>query len=183
MTVAEQKFREEQNAAAKARMHADMAALNAGGPGGPVKKPLADPKRFAGAAFARSEWSYTMAPGETIEDVRSEGFFKGLAGKFTIGDLVEVRSSDLTFWSLLMVVASDHIAARVELRTLIETELQAAERKDFAADGFRIEDTGDVMRRLAVIRTADGKQMKDGFKNKQEAQHYIVTELTARAAS
>ncbi|MGY4332741.1 hypothetical protein ACVWWG_007158 [Bradyrhizobium sp. LB7.2] len=72
-----------------------------------------------------------------------------------MGDLVEVRSADLTFWSLLMVVASDHIAAHIELRTLIETELEAAERKDFEADGYRIEDTGDVLRRLAVVRKAD----------------------------
>lgn len=180
MTAVELKFREEQNAAAKAKMHADMAMLASGDKPTPPKKPIADPARFIGAAFARSEWSYTMRAGETIEDVKSDGYFKGIAAKFTLGDLVEVRSADLTFWSLLMVVSSDHIAARVELRTLIETELQAAERRDFAADGFRIEDTGDVLRRLAVIRTADEKLMRDGFKNKQEAQHYIVTELMVR---
>lgn len=80
------------------------------------------------------------------------------------------------------MVASDHVAAHVELRTLIETELEAAERKDFEADGYKIEDTGDVLRRLAVIRKADGKLMKDGFKSKPDAAHYIATELQARAA-
>ncbi|MDA9482961.1 hypothetical protein XI07_13160 [Bradyrhizobium sp. CCBAU 11445] len=183
MTVAEVKFRAEQNDAAKARLHADMAALSAGGPPSPVKKPLADPKRFIGASFARNEWSYTMNPGETITDVKSDGFFKGLASKFTMGDLVEVRSADLTFWSLLMVVASDHVAARVELRTLIETEVEAAETKDFEADGYTIENTGDVLRRLAVVRKADGKLMKDGFKTKPDAAHYIATELQARAVA
>lgn len=183
MTAAEVKFRADQNSAAKDRLHADMAALAAGGPPASVKKPLADLTRFAGAAFARSEWSYTMLPGQTIDDVKSDGFFKQIAAKFGMGDLVEVRSSDLTFWSLLMVVASDHIAAHVELRTLIETQLEAAERKDFEADGYSIEDTGDVMRRLAVVRKADGKKMKEGFKNKQEAAHYITTELQSRAVS
>lgn len=182
MTAAEVKFREEQNTAAKAKFHSDFAALSAGGPPSPVKKPLADPKRFVGASFARCEWSYTMRPEETIADVKSEGFFKQIAAKFTMGDLIEVRSANLDFWSLLMVVASDHVAAHVELRTLIETELEAAERKDFEADGYRIEDTGDVLRRLAVVRKADGKLMRDGFKSKPEAAHYIATELQARAA-
>ncbi|MCP1819266.1 hypothetical protein [Bradyrhizobium japonicum] len=89
---------------------------------------------------------------------------------------------NLTFWSLLMVVASDHVAARVELRTLIETEIEAAEHKDFEADGYKIEDTGDVLRRLAVVRKADGKMMRDGFKTKPDAAHYIATELAPRAA-
>ncbi|MGY4469948.1 hypothetical protein ACVWWK_005657 [Bradyrhizobium sp. LB9.1b] len=153
-TAAETSFRAEQNAAAKNRLHADMAALKSDDKPA-VKKALADLKRFVGASFARCEWSYTMRPEETIADVKSDGFFKQIAAKFTMGDLVEVRSADLTFWSLLMVVASDHIAAHIELRTLIETELEAAERKDFEADGYRIEDTGDVLRRLAVVRKAD----------------------------
>ncbi|WOH70655.1 hypothetical protein RX330_20370 [Bradyrhizobium sp. NDS-1] len=183
MTAAEVKFRDEQNAAAKGRFHAEMVALSAGGPPSPVKKPLADPKRFIGASYARCEWSYTMRSEETIADVKSDGFFKGVANKFTMGDLVEVRSANLTFWSLLMAVASDHVAGRVELRTLIETEVEAAETKDFEADGYTIENTGDVLRRLAVVRKADGKLMKDGFKTKPDAAHYISTELHARAAS
>ena len=93
-----------------------------------------------------------------------------------------VRSADLTFWSRLLVVASDHVAAHVELRTLVEVKLEAAERKDYDADGYRIEDTGDVQRRLAVFRTADNKLMRDGFKTRQDAAHYITTELVARAA-
>jgi hypothetical protein len=52
------------------------------------------------------------------------------------------------------------------LRTLIETKLDPAERRDFDADGYTVEDTGDVLRRLAVMRKAYGKQMRDGFKTK-----------------
>ena len=80
-----------------------------------------------------------------------------------------------------LVVASDHIAARVELRTLMEAKLEPADRNDFDADQYRIEDTGDVLWRLAVMRKADGKLMRDGFKTTQDAAHYIVTELVARA--
>jgi hypothetical protein len=43
--------------------------------------------------------------------------------------------------------------------------------------GYRIEDTGDVLRRLAVIRTADNKLMRDGFKTRQDATRYISSEL------
>jgi hypothetical protein len=39
-----------------------------------------------------------------------------------------------------------------------------------------------VLRRLAVIRVADKKLMRDGFKNKPDAAHYIATELQARKA-
>jgi hypothetical protein len=56
---------------------------------------------------------------------------------------------------------------------LQEVKLEPAERKDYDADGYKIQDTGDVIRRLAVIRTADGKLMRYGFKTKQDAAHYI----------
>jgi hypothetical protein len=108
--------------------------------------------------------------------------FERISSNFGLGDEVVVRSADLTFWSRLLVVASDHVAAHVELRTLVEVKLEAAERKDYDADGYRIEDTGDVQRRLAVFRTADNKLMRDGFKTRQDAAHYITTELVARAA-
>lgn len=65
---------------------------------------------------------------------------------------------------------------------MIETELEAAERKDFEADGYKIEDTGDVLRRLAVVRKADNKLMRNGLESKPETAHYIATELQARAA-
>jgi hypothetical protein len=42
-------------------------------------------------------------------------------------------------------------------------------------------DTGDVLRRLAAMRKADGKLMRDGFKTKQDAAHYIANELAARS--
>lgn len=181
MTAVEQKFRAEQNAAAKDKLHADMAALAAGGKsaGGP---PLVDPNRFSESGFARREWLYTMRPGETIDVVKSPGFFKRISNRFGLGDELIVRSADLTFYSRLLVVASDHVAARVELRTLQESKLEPAERKDYDADGYRIEDTGDVLRRLAVVRTVDGKLMREGFKTKQDAAHYITTELDVRAA-
>jgi hypothetical protein len=95
---------------------------------------------------------------------------------------IKVRSADLTYHALLVVIASDHVAARVELRTLMEKTLEPADRKEYDADGYTIEDTGDVLRRLAVKRKADGKLMRDGFKTKQDAAHYISTELMARAA-
>lgn len=100
------------------------------------------------------------------------------AGKLgvKVNDLVLGLNTSTGIWS-------GHIAAHVELRTLIETELEAAEKKDFDADGYKIEDTGDVLRRLAVVREADGKLMRDGFKTKQDAAHYIATELMTRAAS
>jgi hypothetical protein len=181
MTAAETKFRADQNAAAKDRLHADMAGLAAGDKPAD-RKPLADPNRFSEASFARREWLYTMRADETIDVVKSPGFFKRISSKFGLGDEVVVRSADLTFWSRLLVVASDHVAAHVELRTLVEVKLAPAERNDFDADGYRIEDTGDVLRRLAVIRKADNKLMRDGFKNRQDAPHYISTELVARAA-
>jgi hypothetical protein len=37
-----------------------------------------------------------------------------------------------------------------------------------------------VLRRLAVIRTADDKLMRDGLKSKPDAAHYIATNLMAR---
>jgi hypothetical protein len=67
---------------------------------------------------------------------------------------IKVRSADLTYHALLVVIASDHVAARVELRTLMEKTLEPADRK----------------------------LMRDGFKTKQDAAHYISTELMARAA-
>lgn len=181
MTAAETKFRADQNNAAKERLHADMAAL-AAGDAPAVSQPIADPSRFSEASFARREWLYTMRPGETIDTVKSSGFFKRISSKFGLGDEVIVRSASLEFYSRLLVVASDHIAAHVELRTLQEVKLAPAVRKDHEANGYRVEDTADVLRRLAVIRTVDGKLMKDGFKTRQDAQHYISTELVARAA-
>jgi hypothetical protein len=181
MTAAEEKFRAEQNATAKDRLHADMAALRAGDQAA-AKKPAADPQRLGGAEFVRRAHVYTMRPGETIDDVKSEGYFRLISSRFALGDKLEVRSADLTFYAELLVVASDHIAARVELRTLMEAKLEPAERNDFDADKYRIEDTGDVLKRLAVIRKADGKLMRDGFKTKQDAAHYITTELAVRAA-
>ncbi|MCK1677190.1 hypothetical protein [Bradyrhizobium sp. 150] len=65
---------------------------------------------------------------------------------------------------------------------MIETELEPAERKDFEADGYKIEDTGDALRRLAVVRKADNKLMRNGLESKPETAHYIATELQARAA-
>jgi hypothetical protein len=182
MTAAETKFRTEQNTAAKDKFHADMASLATGTAAPASTQRLAEPNRFSEVGFARRDWLYTMRADETIDDVKSPGFFKKISGKFGLGDIVEVRSADLTFWSQLLVVASDHVAAHVELRTLIEVKLAPAERKDYDADGYRIEDTGDVLRRLAVIRTADDKLMRDGFKSKQDAAHYISTVLIARAA-
>ena len=159
MTAIEAKFRAEQNAAAKEKFHAGLAHLASGDVPPAPKKAFADPKRFADAQYVRTIRHYTMRPGETIEDI------------------LEVRSSDLTFWAQLMVVGSDHIGAHVELQTLVEAKLASADRREFDADGYRIEDTGDVLRRLAVIRTADNKLMRDGFKTRQDATRYITTEL------
>jgi hypothetical protein len=164
-------------------MKADMAKLAASSTPPKPTRQVADPKRFADAEYVRSVRHYTMTPGQTIDDVKSPGFFKSLATKFNLGDHLEVRSSDLTLWSLLMVVASDHIAAHVEFRTLIETRVAPADRNDFDSDAYSIVDSGDVMKRLTVVRKADGKEMRDGFASRQDAQRYITTELSAHKVS
>ena len=53
----------------------------------------------------------------------------------------------------------------------MEAKLEPADRNDFDADQYRIEDTADVLWRLAVMRKADGRLMRDGFKTKQDAAH------------
>lgn len=181
MTAAETKFRAEQNASAKDKFHADIAAM-ASGQTVQAKPALADPSRFAEAQYGQRVWLYTMRAGETIDEVKREGFLKNLSGKINLGDEIKVRSADLTYHALLVVIASDHVAARVELRTQWEAKHEPADRKEYDADGYTIEDTGDVLRRLAVMRKADGKLMRDGFATRQDAQHYISTELMARAA-
>jgi hypothetical protein len=145
-------------------------------------KPL-DPSRFQQAIHARNEYCVTLPPGVPFDALRDPKFFKSVAPRLGLGDLIEVRAADLTEWATYMVVESEHNSLHTVVRELFRVQLAPADLGKSIGAAYTVGYTGDITRGWAVHRNADGKLMKDGFRRKEDAVHYVTSDLTARRVS
>jgi hypothetical protein len=145
-------------------------------------KPL-DPARFMQATFARNEFCITLPPGTPFEALHDPKFFKSVVTRLGLGDLIEVRSADLAEWGMFMVVESEHNALHVAVRELFRKQLAPADLSKSVGPAYTVSYSGDIARGWQVHRNADSKLMKDSFRRKEDAQHYVTGDLTPRRLS
>jgi hypothetical protein len=146
----------------------------------PVKiKPL-DPARFMQTVHARNEYSVTLPPGVPFEALDDPMFFRGVAHKIGLGDIIECRSADLTEFGTYVIVACDHNALHVSLRELFRKQVAPADLGKSIGPAYTVSYSGDITRGWQVHRNADGKLMRDGFKRQEDAQHHVTSDLAVR---
>lgn len=167
--------------AAMRKFQEDMAKMQPKqADGSPV--PAAPPhgKRLPGARFGlaahfRGENLCATFPSNwTFEDVLKPDTWALVAPRAPIGSIIEVRDDNLSWFALLLVVASGvNRDSFLELQTLFFKKLEPAKSLNDERAGYRSEYRG-VIDKWCITRVVDGKDMALGLSSRDEARYQVM---------
>lgn len=127
-----------------------------------------DPQRIGLAENRRQDWVVNAEEGTRPDDLLVPGYWSHFASNFVQFDHIEVREETGKWISELVVLDSARNWAKVQ--QLYFHELGKREAGG-APKAHRVEWKGP-QRKHAVIRTADGEVIQDGFSVKAEAEQW-----------
>jgi hypothetical protein len=128
-------------------------------------------------------WTLTLLPSESLDDALDPRFWRLIAQRYNInpGDFIVANSHNLTQVIVVQATGVNRHTGSMNVQEIFRRAEMPGLRQD-ADDGgdYRIEFMNDVTRGYAVVRKADKKLMKDGFRGLEAARAYIAGDLTAR---
>ena len=134
--------------------------------------------RLSLAEYAHQRWSVVPAEGTDFETVLRDSFWAHVSAKFKIGDIIEVRAEDGSYFAELYIRECGRNYAKTAV--LRKVELEPASAPVESAD-FDIQWKGPH-RKFAVVRLSDGEIMKEGFLDRAMAGDYLRSHSRAVAA-
>jgi hypothetical protein len=137
--------------------------------------------RFAAPGAVRNTFTVTIPDSVAWAEVLDPAFWRVVAHKLQIGDLVEIRNDGLTLWGEVIVRVAERSTAHVEVAELRHVALAPVAMAETAAAGF-LARHGGVHDGWTVVRAADGHIMERGIASQSEAHHRIRTGHAIRPA-
>ena len=140
------------------RFAADLAKMAEGKPlAGPPKRRLRL-ARFGLAAHFRGDTVCATFPTDwTFQDTLESSVWDLVAARVVVGTLIEVRSDNLLWWGLLIVVSATQ--GKIEVRELFHRDLEPAASLGETRGAYKIEYRG-VVDKWVVIRLVDGREWR-----------------------
>jgi hypothetical protein len=135
-----------------------------------ARSPAAHPSRMRLAQYDRQDWIVNAEPGHTLADVLRPSYWAHMAQQMNHYDHIEVRAEEGTWVAGLLVVQVDRTFAKVVL--LWEKNLESTETVD--GDPGHVVEWKGPQRKFAVIRMSDRELIRDGFKNRDEANAWLI---------
>lgn len=129
--------------------------------------------------FVRQHWVISLPHGIPYENVFVPGFWRLLSPRLTRGDIISVRSDDLTLHAELVAVAVDRTRSLAEVRELSCVKVKPATVTEAAFGGYSAVDLG-VSEKWAIRRNADGMIVAKGIQTFDAAEARIKTEFATR---
>lgn len=126
--------------------------------------------RMKPAEYERNDWVANVEFGHTIEDVLDPGYWAFTAPKLKPYDHIEARSEDGTWVADLIVCGCDRTWAKVALKQKFNLTTQDVSQSQ--ASKHTVEWKGPQLR-FGVVRTSDATIVKDGFREKAQAEAWM----------
>jgi len=146
----------------------------------PSALPILSASRFGQPGQFHADWCATIPTDVPWEAINSPRFWRVVVQRIRIGDLVEVRSDDLTRWGLFLCNFVEVSTGAINLVPLIEREFKAAEFMPDATGAYVPRYLG-VVDGWAVIRSEDEVVMAKNIRSQQEARSRIATDYSKPA--
>jgi hypothetical protein len=143
----------------------------------PIRKPILNASRFGAPGQFRSDWLASVPPDTPWEAIHSPSFWRTTVHRIRIGDMIEVRSDDLTKWGLFLVNFVEVSTAAISLVPIIEKDLPPAVFTGDATGAYFPRYAG-VIDGWAVIRAEDGHVMEKSLRSQQEARALIARDFS-----
>ncbi len=146
------------------------------------KRPALKEDRFKLAEQERNVWAVVPTHGTPFEALADSAYWSHCARKLAIGDLIEVRAEDATYYGELLVMDVGPQWARVQAINFVQ--LAEAEEEVGAASvhhGLRAKWNGPHDK-FVVIRDSDKTILRTGFTKKDEANAWIAGHAKSMAA-
>lgn len=138
-----------------------------------------NPSRFGEAALFHNRWNLRIEYNRDRKDFQDPGFLAHVARFLRPGDIIEVRSEDLSYFAELIVHDATNTSVRVEI--LREKTLKTAANLGKIPEGYRIA-WGGQHEKFRVIRESDSKTIKGGFASEADASLFLQTFARSQAA-
>jgi hypothetical protein len=136
--------------------------------------------RFAEAALHHNRWSLRIEYNRDKQDFTDPRFLAHVARFLRPGDIIDVRSEDMSYYAELFVHDATNNSARVEV--LREKTLQGAVATAGAQmKGYRIA-WGGLQEKHRVIRESDGRVLRGGFASEADAILFLQSLTRAQVA-
>jgi hypothetical protein len=136
--------------------------------------------RFNAPGAVRNEWVATLPSDTPWGAIHEPGFWRIIVQRLRIGDVIEIRSDDLTCWGLVLVAFVESSTGMITLSEIIHREFEKPIVTPDATGQFYPHYTG-LQDGWAVIRSEDGATMAKGIRSQQEARSRIATEFSKPA--
>jgi len=134
------------------------------------EKPIRDVKLQYGnlqtADHANTRWGATIAPEHTLEDIKRPAFWSITAKRFTMGDIIDVRTEDSRFYAELYVTGVSDTGIKVQV--MRHFSLDGHIEEDVETAGYKVVFKGPSWR-FCVVRKIDDTVMVKNLPTKEAA--------------
>lgn len=129
--------------------------------------------------FENTVWSVSVDTGVPFDEILKPEFWANVVNpkNMKIGDKLDVRPNDASWWALLLVRDCGSVWAKVGVIQKVDFDVQTSSGDD-SVPGFHVEWQG-LGNKHVVIRDKDNVVVAKGFKTKPEAQIAMIEHTKA----
>jgi hypothetical protein len=146
-------------------------------PPAPSAVPILNAARFGQPGQFHADWCATVPSDTPWEAIHSPRFWRVVVHRMRIGDLIEVRSDNLTKWGLFLVTFVEVSTGAINLAPIHEREFEAAQFTPDATAAYYPSYQG-VVNGWCVKRAEDDKVMVANLRSQQEARSRIASDYS-----
>jgi hypothetical protein len=135
-------------------------------------------KRVSLAEQVQNRYAAVIESGRKYEDVFEPAFWAHVAERLKVGDVIEVRNDEQTYFAMLYVRDCDRLWARVD--EIVKRDFEQSKSEN-TIEGISVEHKGPHLK-FCVYRNTDRAMLQSGFATRVDALTWAVNNRRQNAA-